>query len=116
MSVSMLNIKTVRTFVETDWCSPGPNFNGSAEKSDEAVRDAVNCVKEILEAVNKAETKTKPSSYILPLHVNAHYADGREATRREQHHITDSDLVVATADDWFTKSVNELIAIGNDEI
>ena len=94
----------------------GPNFQGSAKKSDEAVRDATNCVKDIFDAVNKAETKTKPSSYILPLHVNAHYADGREATRREQHHIFDPALVVSTADDWFTKSVKELIAIGNDDI
>ena len=94
----------------------GPNFEGPSSKSDEAIRGAVNCVKDILEAVNKAETKTKPSSYVLPLHVNAYYVDGREANRREQHHITDSDLVVSTADDWFTRNVKELIDIGNDDI
>ena len=94
----------------------GPNFETTSSKSNEAIRDAVDCVKGILEAVNKAETKTKPSSYVLPLHVNAYYVDGREATRREQHHIIDSGRVVAVADDWFTKSVKELIDIGNDDI
>ena len=94
----------------------GPNFQGPSSKSDKAIREAVDCVKDILEAVNKAETKTKPSLYVLPLHVIAYYTDGREATRRHQHQLTDPDLVVSTADDWFRNNVKELIDIGNDDI